>query len=339
MKYSFHSICNRLHENKKYVNAYTILLVDIFLSVMSSFITLLFADSFIIDLSRPTYVVIIGGSCVVSLLVFWGLRVNRNIIRHATIKSIGKMGFAIFLKELLLAGMILVSGSRLFGQHLFACAVIDFLVTSVILVESGKIGDTTRISANAANTPWGSGRLQKGDTYQNIDLLYAMLLPSANDAATAVAEGVSGSAGKFVERMNRKAAKLGWKNTHFCNPHGLNDRNHYTTALELAKLTSYAYGKGEIRKAMKTRTRTIKSVRYQRKWKLYSSDTLLGKIRNFFGGKTGTGSDAKYCFTGVYKYKNKTYVTVVLGANSPAGRWSDTRRLQSYIRKDAETRY
>ena len=134
MKYSFHSICNRLHENKKYVNAYTILSVDIFLSVMSSFITLLFADSFIIDLSRSTYGVIIGGSCVVSLLVFWGLRVNRNIIRHATIKSIGKMGFAIFLKELLLAGMILVSGSRLFGQHLFACAVIDFLVTSVILV-------------------------------------------------------------------------------------------------------------------------------------------------------------------------------------------------------------
>ena len=134
MKYSFHSICSRLHENKKYVNAYTILLVDIFLSVMSSFITLLFADSFIIDLSRSTYGVIIGGSCVVSLLVFWGLRVNRNIIRHATIKSIGKMGFAIFLKELLLAGMIFVSGSRLFGQHLFACAVIDFLVTSVILV-------------------------------------------------------------------------------------------------------------------------------------------------------------------------------------------------------------
>ena len=116
------------------MNANTILLVDIFLSVMSSFITLLFADSFIINLSQSTYVVIIGGSCVFSLLVFWGLGVNRNIIRHATIKSIGKMGFAIFLKELLLAGMILVSGSRLFGQHLFACAVIDFLVTSVILV-------------------------------------------------------------------------------------------------------------------------------------------------------------------------------------------------------------
>ena len=68
MKYSFHSVCNRLHENKKYANAYTILLVDIFLSVMSSFITLLFADSFIIDLSRLTYGVIIGGSCVAGFL-------------------------------------------------------------------------------------------------------------------------------------------------------------------------------------------------------------------------------------------------------------------------------
>ena len=213
------------------------------------------------------------------------------------------------------------------------------LMTSVILVESGKLQEKTSISAKAANTPWGSGRLRSGDTYRNIDLMYAMLLPSANDAAVAVAEGVSGSTGKFVKRMNKKAEKMGLTHTHFCNPHGLHDPNHYTTALELAKLTAYAYDKDEIRKALKTRTRTIKSIRYQRKWKLYSSDTLLGKIQNFLGGKTGTGEDAKYCFTGVYKHKKKTYVTVVLGAGSAIGRWNDTRKLQSYIRKYAATKY
>lgn len=213
------------------------------------------------------------------------------------------------------------------------------LMTSVILVESGKLKEKTSISANAANTPWGSGHLRKGDKYRNIDLLYAMLLPSANDAAVAVAEGVSGSTGKFVKRMNKKAEKMGLENTHFCNPHGLNDSNHYTTAFELAKLTAYAYDKEEIRKAMKTKSRTIKSLRYKSKWTLYSSDTLLGKIQNFFGGKTGTGSDAKYCFTGIYKHKKKTYVTVVLGAGSPAGRWSDTKKLHSYIRSYAATKY
>ena len=213
------------------------------------------------------------------------------------------------------------------------------LMTAVILVESGKLGGNTTISEKAASTPWGSGKLRKGDSYRNIDLLYAMLLPSSNDAAVAVAEGVSGSTGKFIRQMNTKAGQMGLKNTHFCNPHGLNDKNHYTTAYELARITAYAYGKEEIRKAMKTRTRTIKSLRYQRKWKLYSSDTLLGRIKSFLGGKTGTGSDAKYCFAGVYKYKGKTYVTVVLRAGSAVGRWKDTRKLHSYIRKYGETRY
>lgn len=59
---------------------------------------------------------------------------NRNIIRHATIKSIGRMGMAVLLKEVLLVGMILVSGVHLFGQHLFACGLIDFLVTTAVLV-------------------------------------------------------------------------------------------------------------------------------------------------------------------------------------------------------------
>ena len=104
------------------------------MSAGSSFITLLFVDNFIIDLSRSTYVLVMIGTCLTSFLAFWGLSVNRNIIRHATIKSIGRMGMAVLLKEILLVGMILVSGVHLFGQHLFACGLIDFLVTTAVLV-------------------------------------------------------------------------------------------------------------------------------------------------------------------------------------------------------------
>lgn len=104
------------------------------MSAGSSFITLLFVDNFIIDLSRSTYVLVMIGTCLTSFLAFWGLSVNRNIIRHATIKSIGRMGMAVLLKEVLLVGMILVSGVHLFGQHLFACGLIDFLVTTAVLV-------------------------------------------------------------------------------------------------------------------------------------------------------------------------------------------------------------
>lgn len=116
------------------MNSRAILLMDIFLSAGSSFITLLFVDNFIIDLSRSTYVLVMIGTCLTSFLAFWGLSVNRNIIRHATIKSIGRMGMAVLLKEILLVGMILVSGVHLFGQHLFACGLIDFLVTTAVLV-------------------------------------------------------------------------------------------------------------------------------------------------------------------------------------------------------------
>ena len=72
------------------------------------------------------------------------------------------------------------------------------LMTAVLLVESGKLNTKTTISAHAAATPWGSGHLAKGDVYKTEDLLYAMLLPSSNDAATAVAEKVGGTEAKFV---------------------------------------------------------------------------------------------------------------------------------------------
>lgn len=134
MKNSLHSIRDRLCEGRKYVNSRTILLVDILLSAGSSFVTLLFADNFIIDLSQSTYALVMAGTCVTSFLAFWGLGVNRNIIRHATIKSIGRMGVAVLLKEILLVGVILVFGARLFGRHLFACGLIDFLVTAAVLV-------------------------------------------------------------------------------------------------------------------------------------------------------------------------------------------------------------
>ena len=134
MRYSIHSICDRLCERKKYVNSWTVLFVDILLSVGSSFVALLFVDNFIVDLSRNAYLFVIVGSFLISLLVFMALGVNKNIIRHATIKSIGKMGVAIFFKEVLLLGLVSLVVSRMFNNHAFACFLVDFLVTTVVLI-------------------------------------------------------------------------------------------------------------------------------------------------------------------------------------------------------------
>jgi D-alanyl-D-alanine carboxypeptidase len=213
------------------------------------------------------------------------------------------------------------------------------LMTAILLLESGKIDSTTTISNYAARTPYASGRLAAGDVYKNRDLLFAMLLPSSNDAATAVAEGVGGSEAGFVSMMNAKAEEMGLKNTHFRNPHGLDADGHYTTAYELAKLTAYAYTFPEIRECWATQYKTIKSVKRGRKWTCWSTNAIFSYISNFLGGKTGTESNAGCCFTGVYKYGGSTYVTVVLGSGYGFSRWSDTKKLHGYIRDYATTGY
>ena len=213
------------------------------------------------------------------------------------------------------------------------------LMTAVLLMESGLIDSTTMVSAHAAATPYGSGHMAVGDIYNTRDLLYAMLLPSSNDAATAVAERVGGTEGAFVNMMNAKAYKLGLTRTHFCNPHGLDADGHYTTAKELAILTAYAYTFPEIRDCWATQYKSIRSLEKGRRWHLWSTNAIFGYISNFLGGKTGTEDNAGCCFTGVYTFNGDTYVTVVLGSGYGFSRWSDTKRLHGYIQDYAQSHY
>lgn len=213
------------------------------------------------------------------------------------------------------------------------------LMTSILLIDSGLLDSTTMISTHAASTPWGSGRLASGDVYNTRDLLYAMLLPSSNDAATAVAERVGGTEAAFVNMMNARAQEMGLTQTHFCNPHGLDADGHYTTALELAKLTESAYSYPEIRECWATQCKTIKSLKRGRRWTLWSTNAIFSYVKNFLGGKTGTEDNARCCFTGVYTYNGSTYVTVVLGSGYGFSRWSDTKKLHKYIQDYADTSY
>ena len=213
------------------------------------------------------------------------------------------------------------------------------LMTAILLVESGLMNSTTKVSSHAASTPYASGHMSVGDVFNTSDLLYAMLLPSSNDAATAVAERVGGNEAAFVNMMNAKAEKLGLTRTHFRNPHGLDADGHYTTAKELAKLTAYAYTIPEIRDCWATQYKSIKSLEKGRRWNLWSTNAIFGYVSNFLGGKTGTESNAGCCFTGVYTYNGSTYVTVVLGSGYGFSRWSDTKRLHKYIQDYALSSY
>jgi D-alanyl-D-alanine carboxypeptidase len=213
------------------------------------------------------------------------------------------------------------------------------LMTAILAIDSGKMGKKTTISEHAVATPWGSGKMKAGDQYYNKDLMYAMLMPSSNDAATAVSEMVSGSEAKFVKKMNKKAKEMGLVNTQFRNPHGLDADGHYTTAKELAVLTAEAYTYPLISEIWNTKVKTIKSLRYKRSWTLYSTNAIFGYDSNFKGGKTGTEDNAGCCFAGAYELNGVTYITVVLGSGYGFSRWLDTKKLHSYIKDNAESSY
>ena len=231
------------------------------------------------------------------------------------------------------------NGSFIYSKYMNSrCAMASTtkLMSAILLMESGLIDSTTKISKHAASTKYRSGMLSEGDIYKTHDLLYAMLLPSSNDAATAVAEKVGGSEKGFISMMNSKAKKMGLTDTHFRNPHGLDADGHYSTAAEVAKLTAYAYTFPEIRKCFATKTKKIKTTNGKKSWKLYSTNSIYKYDKHFKGGKTGTTDNAKCCFAGVYKYKGCTYVTVVLRCDYGSARWNDTKKLHEYIKEYSE---
>ena len=114
------------------------------------------------------------------------------------------------------------------------------IMTSLIVLEKGNLSDTVTVSKKAAGTGGSRLGLKTNDKITVNDLLMGLMLESGNDAAIALAEHIGGGVEKFADLMNAKAKELGLKNTHFVVPHGLDNEEHYTTALELAKITDYA---------------------------------------------------------------------------------------------------
>ena len=118
------------------------------------------------------------------------------------------------------------------------------IMTALLALENGNLEDTVTISKTAAAASFPSDAqvcgLREGEVWTLEDLLNALLLYSGNDAASAIAEHIAGTEESFVNMMNSRARELMANNTHFTNPHGLHDDEHYTTAYELAIITNYA---------------------------------------------------------------------------------------------------
>lgn len=166
--------------------------------------------------------------------------------------------------------------------------------------------------------------LRTGDQYTLGELLAGVLLRSGNDAAVAVAEHIAGTVEAFVELMNEKALEIGATNTHFTNPHGLDEQNHYTTAYDLAVMTRYAMRQSKFAELVATREKLVDSEDRPREWALRNTNRLLWNYQGADGVKTGTTGQAGNCLVASATRGQLHLISVVLNSGS---RWSDASQL------------
>lgn len=202
------------------------------------------------------------------------------------------------------------------------------IMTTIVILEKADLNEKVTVSAKAGGTGGSRLGLKRGDKASVRDLLYGLMLRSGNDAAVALAEHVGGSVKEFAELMNEKASELGLTNTHFVTPHGLDDANHYTTALELAKLTDYAMDNETFAKIVGTKSTTIYINNQPRQ--INNTNELLGVLNGVVGVKTGFTNNAGRCLVTETKRNNMDIITIVLGADTKKDRTKDSVNLIEY---------
>src|SRR3954469_21320847 len=192
------------------------------------------------------------------------------------------------------------------------------IMTALLVVEQTRSRDKIRISKDALDyTGWGVGLLPKGRHVTIEALLHGLLLPSGNDAAIALADGVAGSRAQFVEQMNEKAQLLGLRCTHFASPSGIDDRD-VSCAADLAALARIVMSKTRIARIVR---KAHAAVRFPIKGgKLYLNNTnplLRMRYPGTLGLKTGDTDAAGHCLIAVVRRGGRTLAAIVLHSPNP----------------------
>lgn len=202
------------------------------------------------------------------------------------------------------------------------------IMTTLVAVESGRLKETVKVSNNAAFTEGSSIYLKPGEQITVEELLYGIMLRSGNDASMAVAEHIGGNIAGFVEMMNAKAKEIGAFNTHFANPHGLDNSEHYTTAYDLALITSYALRNEKFAEIVKTKKKTISGppdVDWDRS--MMNKNKMLFQFEGGDGVKTGFTSKAGRCLVSSATRDNWQLCSVVLNCGPM---WEESASILNY---------
>lgn len=214
-------------------------------------------------------------------------------------------------------------------------ASITKVMTGLLTVEAvdrGELSLDTQITlGDDLYTGIGEGGstqdLKPGEILTVRDLLNCALIPSANEACNALASAVAGSIPAFVDLMNQRAAELGMTGTHFVNPHGYHDDNHYTTARDVARMCLEAMKHPDFRKVVSSVSYTVPATNLHAERVLHDTNALVSnfRVRGFLyqyamGIKTGSTPEAGYCLASAAEKNGSTLISVILGGEN----WKDS---------------
>jgi serine-type D-Ala-D-Ala carboxypeptidase (penicillin-binding protein 5/6) len=213
------------------------------------------------------------------------------------------------------------------------------ILTAILAIENLNLDSNITVSSDAIdNVPYGSSTmyLKKGEIVTVRQLLYGLLLPSGSDAANVLAEAVSGSIPNFVLLMNKKSQQLGCLNSHFVNPHGFHNSDHYSTAYDMALIMKYASQNQTFRTICETKEYIIEETNKTLvPRKLESTDSLLSyKLNYVLGGKTGYTEEAGNVFVSYSKLNGNNIICCVFDGSKNISnkliRFTDTKMLLDY---------
>ena len=214
------------------------------------------------------------------------------------------------------------------------------LMTAILTLENCELNEVTTVSHNAIySIPIGytHASLVEGEQLTIEQLLNILLIPSANDAAVVLAEHISGSVENFAILMNNKAEELGCLDTHFVNPNGIHDENHYSTAYDLSLIGRYAMKFDDIMRIAKVAQYTLpKTNKYNEENRIFNSTNgLIDPNDSYYyeyatGLKTGYTDKSGSCIVATAQKDNVELIEVILGSESTSERYEDCINLFNY---------
>ncbi|MGM0807237.1 MAG: D-alanyl-D-alanine carboxypeptidase family protein [Bacillota bacterium] len=207
-------------------------------------------------------------------------------------------------------------------------ASITKIITGILAIESGKLDDSVVVSSDAVRAEGTRVYLMEGEQVPLKKLVQGLLINSGNDAAVAIAEYVAGDVDTFADQMNEFAKKVGAENTHFVNPNGLFDEEHYTTAEDMAKITQYAMKNEEFREIVSTKE--LPWVGEGWETTLRNHHQLLWDYEGTIGVKNGYVDESKHTLVTAVSRDNLDVIIVTLKAPTSRAAYWDTMALGDY---------